>query len=77
MFTVLNEFHSLNYPLVTKTAGESMRMICQRPSSFPEADIIWTMRTATAETNIDYNDRVTIDPDGSYRFLIRNVSIVI
>ena len=36
------------------------KMICSRPSSLPEAQIIWTKNGR----NIDYNDRVVIDPDG-------------
>ena len=43
-----------------KTAGQSLKMICSRPSSLPEAQIIWTKNGR----NIDYNDRVVIDPDG-------------
>ena len=56
----LRDFENKIVKTEMKTAGQSLKMICSRPSSLPEAQIIWTKNGR----NIDYNDRVVIDPDG-------------
>lgn len=62
---VLNEFEGQSGRRITKTAGEKLRLICTRPSSLPEAKILWSKTTTTTSVYIDYNDRIVVDPDGN------------
>ena len=64
MSSGLGNFPEEPHNAITRIAGEPLRIICTRPVSFPEADIIWMKRLDQGFVPIDYNDRITIDPDG-------------
>ena len=55
--------------MIRRIAGDHLRIICNRPQSFPEAEIYWNKKTSAGLIQIDYNDRITIDPDGESKII--------
>lgn len=63
IFSALGSFS--DFPRTySRKAGESLRIICPKPKSFPEGTVIWYEYGSEGWVKIDYNDRITIDPDG-------------
>ena len=62
----LGKFPEATYPEIFRIAGQPLRIICNRPESFPLATIYWVKDDSSGGAQIDQNDRVTMDPDGKF-----------